>query len=227
MGHSTVIAIDGHSSCGKSTLAKKLAGALGFLYVDSGAMYRAITYYFLQHQIDLNEQQAIQNALSNIRIELKTDQHGNIQTWLNGKNVEDRIRGLEISRKVSEFSMIKPVREFLVMQQRQIGAGHSVVMDGRDIGTVVFPAAKIKIFLTADKETRAGRRYNELKGKGVDVDYNEVLKNLAHRDKLDTTREWSPLRKAGDAIIIDNSDLTPEQTFQKAYDLVRQAELKQ
>jgi CMP/dCMP kinase len=226
MGHPIAIAIDGHSSCGKSTLAKRLARALGFLYVDTGAMYRAITYYFLQHKVDIKEEHAIQKALSNINIELKTDQNGNLQTWLNGQNVEDKIRGMEISGKVSEVSMIKPVRTFLVQQQRKIGAMQSVVMDGRDIGTVVFPDARIKIFLTANKEVRAERRYLELKDKGIDVDFNEVLENLSHRDKLDSNRALSPLRKAEDAIVIDNSNLTPDQTFQKAYELIKLVELK-
>jgi cytidylate kinase len=210
-----VIAIDGHSSCGKSTLAKSLAKKLGYIYIDSGAMYRAVTLYSLRKGwINGGEpdKKKIIAGLPEMKISFKWDgeKEKNI-TFLNGENVEDEIRLLQVSQNVSPVSTIAEVRHEMVKQQRENGKNKGIVMDGRDIGTVVFPDAELKIFMTASPEIRAERRYLELKEKGSDPDYEEILNNVLERDKIDSGRAVSPLRKADDALILDNSYLTREQ----------------
>ena len=214
------IAIDGYSSCGKSTLAKALAKELSYMYVDSGAMYRAVTYYFLKHDVVLHNEIEVEKALDKIQIEFANINGQNI-CFLNNENVENEIRSMRISNNVSEVAAIGLVRSKLVKMQRLLAAHNSVVMDGRDIGTVVFPDADIKFFVTADKEVRAQRRYDELIQKGKDVTFNEILRNLEHRDKIDTTRAISPLKKAEDAIEIDNTNLTREEQLELALSYVR------
>lgn len=207
--HNFIIAIDGFSSCGKSTVAKALAKKLKFVFIDSGAMYRAVTLYFLREGIDVEDEAAVAQALENIHIDFipnldKTEIH------LNDEDISDEIRQMYISDKVSEVSTIKAVRQAMVAQQQKLGRRRNIVMDGRDIGTTVFPDADMKIFMTADPQVRANRRYLELTSKGEHVTMDEIVKNLAHRDHIDSTREESPLRKADDAIILDNSYMTQE-----------------
>lgn len=214
-----IIAIDGHSSCGKSTLAKSLAQALGYGYVDSGAMYRAVTLYFIRHDIDLSDSIAVGQALSQIKIHFEHTQQGN-STFLNDENVETAIRQMPVSAKVSQVAAISAVRRDMVRQQQMMGKDKGIVMDGRDIGTVVFPDAELKIFLTAAVKERTRRRYEELKAKGQDIDFQSVKQNLLERDRIDSTREDSPLRQAPDAIVIDNTMLNQEQQLQKALSLV-------
>ena len=216
-----VIAIDGYSSCGKSTLAKQLADKLGYIYIDSGAMYRAVTLYFLDNNIDVKDHQAVQNALDNITITFSNINQLNT-TFLNDIDVEEKIRSLAVSQFVSEVSALSDVRKKLVALQRVLSGQQSVVMDGRDIGTVVFPNADIKLFLTANYEVRAKRRYEELKAKrGQDINFEEILENLKHRDAIDTSRTDSPLRKANDAILIDNTHLTIEGQFELAMQYIQ------
>ncbi len=204
-----IITIDGWSSCGKSTLAKQLARELGYLYIDSGAMYRAITLYFLRNHIDWTHPEAVTDALHHIKLEfLSNHKSGHCEMYLNGENVEYLIRDLVVAEKVSDVAAIKEVREFAVHQQQQMGSGKGIVMDGRDIGTVVFPHAELKIFMTADKEIRVKRRYQELYEKNPNVTMEEVRSNLEMRDYIDSHREVSPLRKAEDALELDNSHLT-------------------
>lgn len=205
------IAIDGYSSCGKSTLAKMLSEQINYAYIDTGAMYRAVTLYFLTQNIAFEDTAAIDDALSKIHIQFK-NKAGENRTFLNGKDVEEAIRTMAISGKVSEVAAISAVRQKMVHQQQEMGKSKSVILDGRDIGTVVFPKAEVKLFLTASPEERAKRRYEELQKKGQKVGFQEVLENLQHRDHIDSTREDSPLRQAEDAVIIDNSNLSiPEQ----------------
>ena len=214
------IAIDGYSSCGKSTLAKSLAKELSFVYVDSGAMYRAVTHYFLKHDIAIKSESEVERALENISINFANINGENI-CFLNNENVENEIRSMRISNNVSEVAAIGMVRTKLVKMQRLISKNSSVVMDGRDIGTVVFPDADIKFFITADKDVRAKRRFDELISKGKEVTLREVQQNLEHRDKIDTTRKISPLRKADDAIEIDNTELSREAQLDLALSYVR------
>ena len=214
-----IIAIDGYSSCGKSTLAKELAKALGILYVDSGAMYRAITLFCIRHGIHPDHKQDVIKALNGIQLDLQPD--NTLQVFLNGENVSEAIRTPEVSEWVSEISVIPEVRKKLVAQQRTFGEKKSLVMDGRDIGTVVFPAAQFKFFITADPEIRAQRRLLELASKGIQSDLPTVLKNLQHRDLIDSTREDSPLRQAEDAIVIDNSQLDRRQQLEKVLEIIR------
>ncbi|MBB2949750.1 MULTISPECIES: (d)CMP kinase [Sphingobacterium] len=207
--HNFIIAIDGFSSCGKSTVAKALAKKLKFVFIDSGAMYRAVTLYFLREGIDMKDDKAIAEALENIHIDFipnddKTEIH------LNDEDISDEIRQMYISDMVSEVSTIKAVRQAMVKQQQKLGRRRNIVMDGRDIGTTVFPDADMKIFMTADPQVRANRRYLELTNKGEQVTIDEIVKNLAHRDHIDSTREESPLRKAEDAIVLDNSYMSQE-----------------
>lgn len=209
------IAIDGYSSCGKSTLAKALAKELSYVYVDSGAMYRAVTFYFLKHDVDIHNDTEVEKALGRINIDFANIRGENI-CFLNNENVENEIRSMRISNNVSEVAAIGLVRVKLVKMQRLIASNNSVVMDGRDIGTVVFPNADIKFFITADKDIRAQRRYDELISKGKEVTIREVQQNLEHRDTIDTTREISPLRKAEDAIEIDNTGLSREDQLKLA-----------
>jgi CMP/dCMP kinase len=213
-----IIAIDGHSSCGKSTLAKSLARELGFIYIDSGAMYRVVTLHALRNGWIKNGQpnrEMVIEGAKDIKITFHWDEKTEKNTtFLNGENVEDEIRQLEVSQNVSPVSTIAEVRHEMVKQQRENGKNKGIVMDGRDIGTVVFPEAELKIFMTASTEIRAQRRYLELKEKGLEVDYDEILKNVEDRDSIDSGREVSPLKKADDAIVLDNSHLTREQQLQ-------------
>lgn len=202
-----IIAIDGFSSCGKSTVAKAVAKKLNFVFVDSGAMYRAVTLYFLRHNIDCADRDAIIKALENIHIDFIPNTE-KTQILLNGEDISEEIRQMAVSENVSEVSAIKEVRRAMVAQQQQLGERRNIVMDGRDIGTTVFPDADLKIFMTADPLIRANRRLEELSAKGETVTLEEVIDNLAHRDHIDSTREESPLRQAEDAIVLDNSHLT-------------------
>ena len=221
------IAIDGYSSTGKSTVAKQLAKALGYVYVDSGAMYRAVTLYAMQNScIDSNcfDSQKLISELQNIDISFKfNDDLGFAEVFLNGKNVEKDIRTLEVSNFVSPVAEISEVRKMLVKQQQQMGKDKGVVMDGRDIGTVVFPDAELKIFMTASAKTRAERRYEELLEKGANVSYDEVLENVTSRDRIDTTRHDSPLIKAFDAIEFDNSHLSVDEQFKLLLNLAEES----
>ncbi len=214
-----IIAIDGHSSCGKSTLAQDLAKELCYIYIDTGAMYRAVTLYFLNNNIDLNDESQVADALSKINIEFVLIEKQN-HTILNGVDVEREIRSMKVSDMVSEISTISAVRRFLVKQQQELGKQKGLVMDGRDIGTVVFPEAEFKIFLTAKPEIRAKRRQLEFLTKGIELSVEEIANNLSHRDNIDSNREDSPLKKADDAILFDNSDLTREVQLQKILKLV-------
>lgn len=219
------IAIDGYSSTGKSTVAKLLAKTLGYIYVDSGAMYRAVTLYAMQnHLIDentFNKEQLIAQ-LKDIDIAFKFNEKlGFAEVYLNGQNVEKEIRTLEVSQFVSQVSTLSEVRKQLVKQQQEFGKNKGVVMDGRDIGTVVFPDAELKLFLTASAQIRAQRRYNELIKKRENISFEAVLENVKSRDRIDSTREDSPLVKADDAIEIDNSDMTVEQQFNKVLSITK------
>lgn len=213
------IAIDGHSSCGKSTMAKELARNLGYIYVDTGAMYRAVTLYALRHhlfeannQIKSSEMEAAMPQIS-IAFQLNAaTQHAD--TFLNGENVETEIRGMEVSQRVSIVAALPFVRSSLVKQQQEMGHGKGIVMDGRDIGTVVFPDAELKIFVTASAEVRAQRRYKELCAKGEKANFEDILHNVQERDYLDSHRSVSPLRKADDAIVLDNSNMTIDEQNQ-------------
>ena len=211
------IAIDGHSSCGKSTMAKDLARQMGYVYIDTGAMYRSVTLYAMQNgMIDPQgniDTQLLQAAMPDIHITFRYNpQRGRPDTYLNGKLVEDDIRTMQVSNHVSPIATLGFVRQAMVQQQRQMGQQGGVILDGRDIGTVVFPNAELKIFVTASPEIRAKRRYDELTAKGQTVDYQEILRNVQERDYIDSHREISPLTQAPDAIVLDNSDMTiPQQ----------------
>lgn len=213
MPNKITIAIDGFSSCGKSTLARDLAKALGYAYVDSGAMYRAVTLYFLENGIDYADPTAVRRALPLIQIQFRHKNNDN-RTFLNGEDVEDKIRTMEVSKHVSPVAAISQVRKAMVAQQQALGREKGIVMDGRDIGTVVFPDAELKIFLKASAAVRAQRRYEELLKKGWDISKEEVKKNLAERDHIDSTRADSPLKQAEDAIVVDNSLLTPQEQLE-------------
>jgi cytidylate kinase len=213
--HRIVVAIDGHSSCGKSTIAKALAARFGYAFIDSGAMYRAVTLYALRHHLIEEGRvntKALIDALSAIKIEFRYNPLlQKSDTYLNGENVEDEIRQLPVSQNVSPVATIAEVRAAMVRLQQEMGKSKGIVMDGRDIGTVVFPDAELKLFVTASPEIRAQRRYDELKAKGEIVSYEEILQNVMERDHIDSTRETSPLRKAEDALVLDNSHLTREE----------------
>jgi cytidylate kinase len=212
-----IIAIDGWSSCGKSTLAKQLAKELGYIYIDSGAMYRAITLYFLRNHIDWTNEEEVVEALINITIEFRSNNKaGDSEIYLNEENVEYVIRDLVVAEKVSEVAAIKAVRSFAVAQQQKMGTEKGIVMDGRDIGTTVFPSAELKIFMTADNAVRVERRFKELFEKNPNITIEEVKANLEMRDYIDSHREISPLQKADDAVVIDNTNLTQSQQLQKA-----------
>jgi cytidylate kinase len=211
------IAIDGWSSCGKSTMARQLAKELNYIFIDSGAMYRAIALYFIQHRLNLHDHNAIEKALENIKLSFqKNIQTGDNEIWMNGENVEQRIREMEVASTVSDVAAIKAVRSFAVAQQQLMGKDKGVVMDGRDIGTTVFPEAELKIFMTANVDVRVERRFKELSAKNPLISLEEVKANLGSRDHLDSTREVSPLKKAEDAVVLDNSELTPEEQFSMA-----------
>ncbi len=223
MSKKIIITIDGWSSCGKSTLAKQLAKKLGYLYVDSGAMYRAITLYFLRNNIDLDEKKEIKDALKQINLEfIVNDKSRLCEMHLNGENVEYVIRDLLVAEKVSDVAAIKEVREFAVAQQQKMGAKKGIVMDGRDIGTTVFPNAELKIFMTADIAVRVERRFKELFEKNPNITIEEVKDNLEMRDYIDSNREVNPLRKAADARVLDNTQLTEKQQFDAAMDWVHE-----
>ena len=207
------IAIDGFSSCGKSTMAKDLAKEIGYIYVDTGAMYRSVTLFALRHNLfnadGTIREEELKEQMKDINISFQLNKTtGRPDTYLNGENVENNIRTMEVSSHVSPIATLAFVREALVAQQQRMGAEKGIVMDGRDIGTVVFPKAELKIFVTASAEVRAQRRYDELKAKGMDADYADILKNVEERDYIDSHRATSPLRKADDAIELDNSNLT-------------------
>jgi len=211
MKKNLIVAIDGYSSCGKSTLAKALAKKLGFIYVDSGAMYRAVTLYFLRNHIDVTDDAKVEDALQHIELNFHSRDYESHIT-LNGEEVSDEIRLMPVSENVSEVSAHRIVRHEMVKQQQRMGRSKNIVMDGRDIGTTVFPHAPVKFFMTADPKIRAERRFKELESKGNnDTTLEEVFENLAHRDYADTTRKESPLIRAEDAIILDNTDLTQEE----------------
>ena len=210
------IAIDGHSSCGKSTMAKELARRIGYVYIDTGAMYRAVTLFAMRHNLIANGQvdaAKLQEEMGNIHISLRLNpETQRPDTYLNGECVEREIRTMEVSRHVSLIAALPFVRSAMVEMQREMGKEKGVVMDGRDIGTVVFPHAELKIFVTASAEVRAQRRYDELTAKGEKCNYEEILENVKERDHIDSTRETSPLRQAEDAIVLDNTNMTiPEQ----------------
>lgn len=210
-----IIAIDGYSSSGKSTMARKLASDIGYRYIDSGAMYRAVALYALDNGMtdsrgDINAE-ALCKALPEIKIDFKPCADGRQHTTLNGRDVEDEIRQLRVSNAVSPVAALPPVRRALTEMQRRLGQTKGIVMDGRDIGTTVFPDAELKIFVNASAETRARRRFMEMNAKGENVNYEDVLANVVHRDHLDETRAESPLRRADDAIDLDNSNMTPDQ----------------
>lgn len=210
-----VVAIDGYSSCGKSTFAKTIARRLGYIFIDTGAMYRAVTLYALEHgaiRSGIVNEEAVAGLLDDIRIDFRFNpERGASDIYVNGERVEGRIRTIEVSNCVSRVSSIRAVREKLVRMQQQMGRNRGIVMDGRDIGTVVFPDAELKIFMTADPEVRARRRYDELKAKGDRVSLEEVLENVRSRDEADSGRALSPLRRADDALVLDNSRMNVEQ----------------
>ena len=220
MAKRIIITIDGWSSCGKSTLAKQLAGELGYVYIDSGAMYRAITLYFLRNHTDWSDVNEVNEALKDIKIEFQfNDKSQQTEIFLNEENVEYLIRDLVIADKVSDVAAIKEVRAFAVAQQQTMGEKKGIVMDGRDIGTTVFPAAELKIFMTADIAVRVERRYKEYFEKNPNITIEEVKNNLELRDYIDSHREVSPLRKADDAIVVDNTHLSLEEQLAIAFNL--------
>lgn len=226
MAKKIIITIDGWSSCGKSTLARQLAKKLGYLYIDSGAMYRAITLYFLRNHIDWTDINEVKKALAEIKLDfIVNGKTGISEIYLNDENVEYVIRDLVVAEKVSEIAAIREVREFAVAQQQALGKRKGIVMDGRDIGTVVFPEAELKIFMTADNTVRVERRFRELYEKNPNITIEEVKNNLEMRDYIDSHREVSPLRKADDAIVLDNTNLTEEEQFEKALGWAREKKL--
>lgn len=218
-----VIAIDGNSGCGKSSTAKIIAKNLKYIYIDTGAMYRAVTLFFIKHKIDLKNDQDVETALKQIDISFEYNiETSKNETFLNGKNVENKIREMEVSNLVSPVSEISQVRRKLVEQQRRLGEGASLVMDGRDIGTVVFPHADLKIFMTADLEIRALRRQKELLEKNTQVELEDVIKNLKNRDGIDSTRDDSPLKKADDAFVVDTSNLSFDEQVNHILGLIQE-----
>ncbi|MCC7246211.1 MAG: (d)CMP kinase [Saprospiraceae bacterium] len=216
-----IVAIDGYSSCGKSTLAKAMAKQLHYAYLDSGAMYRAVTLYFMNNGVDYQVPEAVESALANISIHFERI-NGENCTFLNGENVERAIRDMRVSDLVSPVSTISAVRRAMVRQQQSMGRRRGIVADGRDIGTVVFPDAELKIFLTADIDVRTSRRHLELAAKGIDANWDEIHHNLQERDRIDSTRDDSPLRRAEDAVIIDNTLLSEQQQLAKAMGLANE-----
>jgi cytidylate kinase len=214
-----LIAIDGYAACGKSTLAKQLASHLHYLFLDTGAMYRAVTLYLLDNHINWLNNKLLNDVLDNISITFQRNENGKIHCLLNGDDVEEQIRSMHVSNKVSEVAAVSAVRKFLVQQQQIIGKEKGIVMDGRDIGTVVFPHAELKLFVTADMETRVQRRLLELQSNDIQVSEEDIRNNLIKRDHEETTRADSPLIKAADAIVIDNTNLTPAEQFQIALNL--------
>jgi cytidylate kinase len=223
MSKKIIIAIDGFSSCGKSTMAKALAKELAYVFIDTGAMYRAIALYFLRNEIPFDNINAIRTALQKIKLHFEFN--ANTQKsdiYLNGENVELLIREMNVSAKVSEVAAIGAVRDFAVAQQQAMGEQKGIVMDGRDIGTVVFPNAELKIFVTADPAIRANRRFLELQVSNPNITMEEVAENLQHRDLIDSTREHSPLKQAEDALVLDNSNITREAQLEMALNWAKQ-----
>lgn len=217
-----IIAIDGHSGCGKSSTAKSVAKALGLKYIDSGATYRAATLYFLKNNIDINDLQAVQEALKGISVDIRFNPaSGKYETWLNGENVENDIRRMEVTERVSEVSAIPEVRTAMTAEQRRMAKGASVIMDGRDIGTAVFPYADLKIFMTADVNIRAERRVKELIENNMPADLNAVRDNLLKRDRIDSGRAVNPLKRADDAIDVDTTNLTFDEQVAKIVELAK------
>lgn len=216
-----IVAIDGHSSCGKSTLAKALAKSLHYAYLDSGAMYRAVTLYFLDNHINYENPEAVERALEQIEIHFERIE-GQNRTFLNGRDVERDIREMRVSEHVSPVSAISAVRRAMVAQQQAMGQRRGIVADGRDIGTVVFKDAELKIFLTADADVRTSRRHLELAAKGIDAEWADIHRNLLERDRIDSGRADSPLRQAEDAVVIDNTLLSEEQQLERALALARE-----
>lgn len=213
--HKIIIAIDGWSSCGKSTLAKELAHRLHYRYIDSGAMYRAVTLYLLRNEVSVLDVKAVINAIRHIEMHFERNRDtGENELFLNGENVARRIREMDVASAVSEVAAIKEVRRFAVAQQQKMGKHRGIVMDGRDIGTTVFPDAELKVFMTAEPEVRVKRRWQELLPGNPTISSEEVRANLEHRDHIDSHREESPLRRADDALVLDNSDLTREEQVQ-------------
>ena len=218
-----IITLDGYSSCGKSTLAKQMAAHLNYVFIDSGAMYRAITLYFIRHGIDVTNSDAVIEALKHIHLAfILNEQTGRADMYLNDENVEEEIRGLEVSNQVSQVAALEPVRIFSVAQQQLMGTQKGIVMDGRDIGTAVFPEAELKIFVTASPEVRLERRYQELVAKDAAITKAEIKANLEMRDHIDSTREFSPLKQAHDALVLDNSSLTREAQLELALSWAQQ-----
>ncbi len=221
-----IIAIDGHSSCGKSTVAKQVAKKLGYIFIDTGAMYRSVTLFAIRNGLavdgKVNEQELI-CRLGEIKIEFRFNPEKQLnETYLNGENVEDEIRQLPVSTHVSPVATIKEVRAAMVKLQQKMGKNKGIVMDGRDIGTVVFPEAELKIFMTARPEVRAQRRYDELTEKGLKVDFDEILKNVMERDHIDSSRKESPLKQAEDALLLDNSDISREEQLEWVLNKVKE-----
>lgn len=215
-----IIAIDGMSSCGKSTVARQLAKKLNYIYVDSGAMYRAITLYFLRNNVDITNAAQIKEALDEIDLDFRlNEQSGKVEIFLNDENVEYLVREMIVAEKVSEVAALADVRQYAVSQQQKMGNNKGVIMDGRDIGTVVFPDAELKIFMVADNTVRVERRFKELYQKNPNITIEEVTHNIEMRDYIDTNREVSPLRKAKDAIEIDTTSLTPEEQLHQVLEL--------
>lgn len=212
-----IVAIDGHAGCGKSTTAKGVAKKLNYIYIDTGAMYRAVTYYFLSNQIDFSNMEKVEEALAGIDLAFEINDKEEIEIFLNGSSIESKIRTMEITANVSKVSSIASVRHFLVAQQQKMGKQKGIVMDGRDIGTVVFPDAELKIFMTSDVEVRAKRRQMEMIAKGQDVPFEDVLEDLKMRDHLDSTRKESPLKKADDAQVVDTTQTSIEEQIDIIY----------
>ncbi len=214
-----IIAIDGFSGCGKSTLAKDLAIALGYIHIDSGSLYRSVTVDFIKRGIDVTHKESVEIALSNIDLHLALINCAS-NPILNGVNISEEIKSPEVAQLVSEVAALPEVRAFLIEKQRHFGKSKAVIMDGRDIGTAIFPEAELKLFIIADMEIRVNRRLKELRDKGIDVTREEVADNLEKRDRIDSSREFSPLRQANDAIVLDTSTLSREQQLQKALEIV-------
>ena len=223
MDQQIIITIDGLSSCGKSTLARQLAKKLGYMYIDSGAMYRAITLYFLRNNVNWHDSNEVINALKNINLHFAVNAFNHhSEIFLNDENVEYIIRDIVVAEKVSEVAAIREVREFAVSQQQKMGQKKGIVMGGRDIGTTVFPDAKVKIFMTADEAIRVERRFSEMFEKNPNITLDEVKHNIAMRDYIDSNREISPLRKADDAIVLDNSHLSEREQLDKVFKLIQE-----
>lgn len=218
-----IIAIDGHSGCGKSSTAKAVAKALGIKYIDSGATYRAATLYFTRNNISLDDREAMKNALAQMEVDIRYNPDSDkYETWLNGENIENDIRRMEVTERVSEVSVISEVREAMTFQQRRMAEGSSVIMDGRDIGTAVFPYADLKIFMTADVNIRAARRVKELEDNNMAAEFEVVKQNLMKRDRIDSGREINPLKRADDATDINTSGLSFNEQVEKVVELARE-----